>query len=347
MRRRWMLGKPWSSLLWGLAAFAVFQVGLAVAVEHRFQNVRDPEYADKLKRLKRAISSKPGRPLILMLGSSRTFTGFEAAALCESPDSPAIAFNFGLTGGCSFLELVCLERLLAEGIRPELLLVEVLPASLNQLDDRPLEEIWLSGTRLRTAEMAILDPYHSDPSRLVRHWCKARALPCAWNAGELQRHLGLDVRSAQPGVNADDIDALGWRSCFPGGLSAEERARKTAGARLQYRTAFGDFHLADGPARAQGDLLARCRHERIDTAMVLMPEGSAFRSWYTPSMRSGIDAFLKNLSQEHKVPLIDARTWIADDGFWDGHHLLAAGARAFTKRLQTQLVHHRATELTE
>ena len=33
------------------------------------------------------------------------------------------------------------------------------------------------------------------------------------------------------------------------------------------------------------------------------------------------------------MPVLDARGWVGDDGFWDSHHLRAAGAVAFTERL--------------
>jgi hypothetical protein len=64
-----------------------------------------------------------------------------------------------------------------------------------------------------------------------------------------------------------------------------------------------------------------------------MPEGSEFRSWYTPAMQAGIDSFLEQLSRAHRVPLIDARTWVPDEDFQDAHHLVAPGADTFTDRL--------------
>src|SRR5438309_408764 len=119
MAFRWVAQRPRTSLMWALVGFAGLQIGLAVAVERRLQDVRDPEYADKFERLQKCIAQSPGRPLVVMLGSSRAFEGFEAGCLNGSPDiSGGVAFNLGLTGGCSFLELVSLKRLLVAGIRP-------------------------------------------------------------------------------------------------------------------------------------------------------------------------------------------------------------------------------------
>jgi hypothetical protein len=116
-------------------------------------------------------------------------------------------------------------------------------------------------------------------------------------------------------------------------MPAEERRRQTQCTRWQYEGVFGDFHLAEGAARALCELLERCSQAHIPTILVLMPEGTEFRSWYTPAMRAGIDAYLEGLSRTRQIPLIDARTWVTDDDFQDAHHLIAAGARVFTDRL--------------
>ena len=116
-------------------------------------------------------------------------------------------------------------------------------------------------------------------------------------------------------------------------MTAEERQRRTMCTRWQYEGVFGDFHLAQGAAGALCELLDRCSKESIPTTLILMPEGTEFRSWYTPAMRAGIDAYLEVVSRTRNVPLIDARTWVVDDDFQDAHHLIAAGARVFTDRL--------------
>src|SRR5262249_47575099 len=114
--------------------------------------------------------------------------------------------------------------------------------------------------------------------------------------------------------------------------SPPERRRWEEFARSQYAAVLSDFRLAERPAQAYRDLLALCRDEHIPAALLVMPEGSAFRGLYPPQGRVALDAFLADLSREFAVPLIDARSWVDDDGFWDGHHLEAGGAEVFTER---------------
>src|SRR5207302_5656752 len=92
------------------------------------------------------------------------------------------------------------------------------------------------------------------------------------------------------------------------------------------------FELAPARTWALEELLAVCRRERIAAVLVTMPEATDFRGWYPPAARAAIDGCLGRLSREYAVPWADARTWVADDGFEDGHHLLRPGADAFTYR---------------
>ena len=82
-RRAWAR-KARGELVWWLLGFVVFQVGLAVALERRLPAVRDPEYALKRQRLQALQAASPGRPLVLMLGSSRTRLGLQAGSASRS-----------------------------------------------------------------------------------------------------------------------------------------------------------------------------------------------------------------------------------------------------------------------
>ena len=318
--------RPWQVFCWAGLFFASLQLGIGVCLDCWLPDVHDPEYALKERQLRALRAAAPGRPLVVMLGSSRTLLGLQAGRLGEGgPDGPAVVYNFGVVGCGPVLEWVYLRRLLAAGIRPDLLLVEVLPPAFNRADDRLLEENWLNGRRLSLAEVGRLRCCHSHPARLLEQWCQARCLPCAGDQAGLRRRLGLDQ-------TAPAWDAHGWQACPLGGLKRAGRRRLTELAHRQYRDSLRGFHPAEEPARALNDLLDRCRREGIPVALVLMPEAAEFRRFYAPGLRAAIVRSLGELSREKGVPLIDAGTWVGDTGFWDGHHLLPKGAAEFTDR---------------
>jgi hypothetical protein len=47
---------------------------------------------------------------------------------------------------------------------------------------------------------------------------------------------------------------------------------------------------------------------------------------------------VRRLARELSVPLVDARTWIDDDGFSDGHHALPSGADQYTERFAREVL---------
>ena len=323
----------------GTLAFLVGQLALGLAVERWLPAARDPEYASKVARLRGRCAEAPGRPLVLVLGSSRVQLGLRAGSLDSGPDErPALVFNFGLGGCASLMEAVCLRRLLHEGVRPDLLVLEVLPATLNQCGARPVEEEWLDANRLRSGEAAFLARYQSDPRRSACQWLKGRGLPCVWHHDNLRSLLALGGGRFQPGPEGLDCatDPRGWVPYAREDVPPEQRHSLTDYARHVFGSTFGDFRLAEQPARALDDVLALCRREGIPVALLLMPEGPAFRAWYTPSMRAGLDAYLHGLGERWSAPLIDARDWLDSDAFLDEHHLLPRGAAAFTERFRRE-----------
>ena len=74
----------------------------------------------------------------------------------------------------------------------------------------------------------------------------------------------------------------------------------------------------------------------VKAALVLMPEGSAFRARYNPEVWRQIKDFLDALSRTYDAPLINAREWIEDDGFFDSHHLIIPGAITLARRLSRE-----------
>src|SRR5690606_4420494 len=84
---------------WGLLFFALGQLGLSLAMETVAPQLRAHDFALKMKRLEKLRQRHPDRPLVLMMGSSRTLGGFQATRLDGQPGpdgQPLAAFNFGL-----------------------------------------------------------------------------------------------------------------------------------------------------------------------------------------------------------------------------------------------------------
>jgi hypothetical protein len=64
----------------------------------------------------------------------------------------------------------------------------------------------------------------------------------------------------------------------------------------------------------------------------MMPEASWFRALLPAAGERQVQKLIDELKREFGVPVIDARAWVPDDEFRDGHHLVAAGAARFTDR---------------
>ena len=122
---------------WGAVGFALVQLALALATETAL-----PEVARSRVRRQAApccARVRPPRrartPTIVMVGSSRVEYGFLGRTLEQQlarTRGPLVAaFNFGMAGAGPVTEHLVVRRLLAAGIRPDLLLLEVLAPVLT------------------------------------------------------------------------------------------------------------------------------------------------------------------------------------------------------------------------
>src|ERR1700694_1744320 len=123
-----------SAVLSGLFLFVAFQAAYYFPLAHLLPQLHDAEYGDKLTHLRNQLAAKPkDQPSVVALGSSLTGWGFNPAALTSvkpgSPDGPVV-FNFSITSGGVIVELICLRRLLDDGIRPDLVVLETHPQYL-------------------------------------------------------------------------------------------------------------------------------------------------------------------------------------------------------------------------
>jgi hypothetical protein len=132
-----------------------------------------------------------------------------------------------------------------------------------------------------------------------------------------------------------ECDDCGWVPSRIRVTNPEQVRDGTRRAHDQYIQSLNGFRLGGPSARALRELLEECRQQQVPTAILLMPEGTEFRSWYPPLAWAEIEAFLQGLSKEYAAPLIDTRTWMPDEAFCDSHHMLEEGAAEYSRRLGT------------
>jgi hypothetical protein len=297
--------------------------------------LRDPEYGCKFERLRARLAEEPGRELVLILGSSRAGYGFRPDAIpawrASTGELPTV-FNFALTGSGPIMELLCLRRLLAAGIHPDRVIIEVLPPILHQAGAWA-ELNWLSSSRLGWNDMRLTSRYAGQPQQFCFDWWRAQAAPCFTQRFCIMSRLApgwLHWRTRQDIWRG--LDPSGWM-IYPQTILDDAGQRRALDfARRQYAPALDHFEITPFADRALQQLLTLCRQQDIPATLLVMPEGSIFQSWYTPAARTAIDTYLGRLRRNYEIPLIDARSWLPDNAFFDSHHLHPDGATAFTQR---------------
>lgn len=339
-----------SAILWGLVSFIAFQAVYHCLSSH-WPQLYDGQYGIKLTRFHTQLPTEStDRCTILMLGSSLTGFGFNPSVLETDQDTSRdrpVVFNFSLDGGGPVVELICLRRLLAAGIRPSLLLIESHPhflfSEITQAKDRII-----STTRLQLSDLAVIDRYDRHASDRRHKWWLSALSP--WDAHRenllnvLQHQPGLLPHSPDPSVAGEVwrcIDHNGWydwnRLCrrFP----AFRRGSKGETDRI----ATGLFNgYAQAPLNSQlgayDEIAELCKQREIALVLVRMPEMSCVHGDFKPEWREKTDQFYTDLAQRTGMQIVDARAWVPDEEFWDGFHITAPGGTYFTKRLEAAVI---------
>jgi hypothetical protein len=311
-------------LLWGALVFIALQAALAAALELNLF-LRDPEDGYRFGLLCQFDHGQ--EPFVLALGTSRTANG-----VCSdfSPPGKPCLFNYGISGADLPEQALRLRRLLAAGFRPQVVYLEILPAHLAQdwcrVGDHP--------GRLGWSDLAGLDLLDLPRGRVLLRWGWDRALPCISAQRVL---LSCSVPQLLPEWARMErfwkgVSESGWRVYGRERVSEAEYAEGLQVARERYYKLLQRFRIRPVPDRAVRDMLSKCREAHIPVVLYLMPEASGFRAWYSAESQIVLPEYLDRLRREYGVRVIDARDWLPDDAFADGHHLLRGGATAFTTR---------------
>jgi hypothetical protein len=337
-RARRMKKRAPAAFLWALAFYVAAQAFLVAAVSRWNPHMPTRVLVKKRKRLWELAKRKGDRPLLVMLGSSRTEGAFEARRLDGLPGpggKPLLAYNYGVPTNGPVCELTNLREMLEAGIRPSLLLVEFLPPLLNEPQRGfTSEEAWMQPPWISASRYLKMRPYFSRPARMQRRWLAARLAP--WYVlrdrvhGQILRKLTL-----QEWPKPRPHDPWGELLDHSPAHSNEDLRRWVAFD--MYYASLQNFRLGKKQCQAMRDLVALCRHEKIPVVLVLLPESTEFRRWYLPEGLAATHRVLDELRADFGVPVIDGADWVADADFVDGHHVRRNGARVFTLRLIDEL----------
>lgn len=319
-----------------LIGYLVITACLALKIDGSLARVRDPEYAARRERLLACVAENPHRPLVLVLGSSRTVEGIRPDT--ANGESGPLLFNAGLVGSGSMLELMAYRRLKAAGVRPQAVLIEYWPVLLRGGNHAEYGRIDLP--RLDPRDLPIVWDYYPDPPSVTRYVIEGQLWP-AWRYRK--QLLATVLPKWVPDAKHErrftaGMDEWGW---WPG--VRDEDAEKVRAERIYiqknpFRQYLDGFSVGVEADRALRDLLAECRADGVACAFVFMPEGPAFRTLYTPDAEQRWRAHLDNLMADFNVPIHDSRS--CDDfaaDLPDGVHLTQGGAKRFTQSLKADL----------
>ncbi len=340
-RRQRLAAHTRACLLWGLAFFAAAHAGMLIATQSFWPHLRDPEFGYKLSALRRQRAEAPDRPLLILLGSSRTGQGIRPGVMPElrTPDGRMpLVFNFSQVGSGPLAELVVLCRLLNAGIRPDWLAIEILPALLGRTADA-FGDVGTGISRLDWKDVILLNRYVRDPQTMRHRWLKDQLWPWYAQRFSVMNHYASNCVPWRLRLDHwKQLDRWGWSDI---GQDTQPLVLVPHALEVTRATYYNDLQYMQVSTIedvALRDLIALCQQEHIPTLFYLMPEGTIFRDWYAPAVRTRINVYLTQVSQECGVPIVDLRTWMEDKYFGDSHHLYRKGAALFSQRFAPEVL---------
>jgi hypothetical protein len=316
-----------AAIVWGLVVYFAAIIAQAAGFDSR-PELYDIEYATRLALLRTRIAEAPDRPLLLVIGSSRTCMGFapeQLPPLTDASGAKVLPFNFGHVGAGPLMNLMDVSRMLADGIRPRWVFVEMMPTFVSH------EGMAFISLHTAARDLRVLRDY-MQWHRLYGDYALRRLWQAPRYSGELMRAVAPDL-APDPPTTSSKLLPLGGCTYLKDDVTPADRERSTELARKNLQGFLQKFQVSPWADGATRTLLTRLRAEGIQTGLLLMPEGTILKSWYPPGAETQLNHYCAAVSRAYGAPVVDARTWLADDEMADQHHALKRGAAAFTARL--------------
>jgi hypothetical protein len=240
-----------------------------------------------------------------------------------------------LVGSGPLMELMCLRRLYADGIRPAAVVLEYWPPFLRE-DGPYYEPSRIDHARLLEKDRTLVREYWNEAPEVEAKMRRDRLNPIFETRHRLLPQL---MQRWQPWDKRVDLswiglDQWGWLTALEENYPPDPGVR---GLRLQhcekiYRAQFQGFAIDPMADRAFRESVALARSHGAKVAFAYLPEATEFRSWMPPEVERTAQNHLAKLRAELNVPLIDLRHAMPDGYLVDGFHLSKSGATVFTKQ---------------
>lgn len=335
-------------VLWGLASFALSQLVLSIYLDKRRLETRDPLYGYRLNRLRERLAESPNAPLFLLLGSSRVKYSIWPTAMKLPADENAtqpIVYNFGMNGMGTIRALMYFRRLWADGVRPHWILLEVWPPLWAEAGFFRESRMIQGEDDLHWRDLPLVCRYFCRDVEVMRLALRRSLLPISDYRARL---LGSVFQPLLPPTQIEEIrrhvrqcmpdDRGGWFP-LPWEINTSEAKRfAQKDGEEKIKPLLQPVRIDPRSDAALRELLTACRQQGIKAALVLMPEPSRTRAWYTPQSRAVVRDYLSRLQRDYPLPIVDTRTWVHDDDFSDSCHMGQKGVPAFSERLGREVI---------
>jgi len=328
-----------SAVVSSVVALGALTVGFSAYVHFR-PGFRDPLVTIKREVFAERVAAQPEAIRVVALGSSLSAAAVEPRTLAATVEAetgrPCVAFNLSAAGSGPVSIHLHARRLLEAGPVPDVAVVECLPAGFAWTAAGPHDATVLKADRLRRDEIDLVERYGFPNADALRHrWLESMANP--WTGFRVQVLVRVKPRWRPPELAVGDAPRAGieqghgWGPWDPPPMA--ERAARTDMVRRKYEPYLRDVDYDRPPAAAFRDAIRLLQAARVRVVVAAMPESTYFRAWYPPGLDRRTRAFLSHLGVECGVPTVDAREWLPDEAFADGHHVVREWAPAFTRRL--------------
>jgi hypothetical protein len=326
-------------LLWAGAVFALGQLVGGLVLDQWGSRIRFPQVEWVFERLREL----PRPPDVVCLGSSRFQAAIRTDGVGSMPPggdgrAPCV-FNAAVGAGDAVVAERILDRMLAEGQRPALVVLEVCPENLAR------RSYWLDQHVMRMLTWWDMPEYFfaacfsRQPLRLV----SARLLPLYLHRYQLRKQAAAALLGewALPDPAAEAARAAeeflgptrgtgGLPSAAPGLPAVPPRDAHLLWGLLDLQSWLGEYEVGGVVPRALERVLARCRDEGIAVLLLAPPLSGPHQALYTPAIEEAFQGYLASLAQRYGCRFADCRNQIPDDYFRNHDHLNEEGATYFS-----------------